>query len=106
LGASSRKLEGQKNVLITHIKVTDFMCIDELDQDTGNLVAFGDDANGKSARLVAVLVGLGYDVMLEALEETKGASSSALLCGWPLRGTLNAESNCWWFMSARTKVKV
>jgi hypothetical protein len=60
------------------------MCIEEFDAPvTTNVLAFQGLSQGKSASVVALLIGLGYDVLLENYVPTS-------LCGVSLKG----EENC------------
>jgi len=64
--------------LIRKISIRNFMCIDKEDLDVGELISF--TGTGKSAHVIAVLLGLGYDFLVDL------SPDSATLCGWPLRG--------------------
>jgi len=61
------------------------MCIEEFDAPVRtNVLSFQGLSEGKSASIVALLIGLGYDIILENYVPTS-------LCGLPLKG--NSAAN-------------
>jgi hypothetical protein len=82
--ASTLKQGKSNEFLIQHVTVRNFMCIEEFDAPvTTNVLAFQGLSEGKSASVVALLIGLGYDVLLENYVPTS-------LCGVSLKG----EEHC------------
>jgi len=69
--------------LIQHVTVRNFMCIEEFNAPVRtNVLTFSGVAEGKSASIIAILIGLGYDILLDNY-------SPSSLCGVGLKGKLS-----------------